>query len=171
MKRGFTLVEMLVTIGVISALACILVPSLEISRARAASANCLGNLKVIGVALHTYLGENQMMMPQLKASRPSVNDDVPVIDNTLDRYVDSVKVFICPAGREIAKTSGTSYYWNSVLSGQPASAVNLMKLFDDLSKIPVVMDKEGWHKYTDKKVNFLFVDGHAATELPSLFTQ
>lgn len=171
MKRAFTLVEILVVLGVISLLACILVPSMEIARARAASAGCLGNLKGIGLGLNMYLSENQMTMPQLKASRASVTEQVPVIDNTLDHYVDNVKVFTCPAGKEIAKTTGTSYYWNSILSGQPSATVNLMKLFNDLSKIPVVMDKEGWHKYTDNKVNFLFVDGHAATELPTLFTQ
>lgn len=170
MRRGFTLVEILVVLGIISVLACILVPSMEIVKARAASANCLGNLKAIGVGLNLYLGENQMTMPNLKAARASIDEDVPVLDNTLARYVDDVRVFTCPAGREVAKTTGTSYYWDSMLSGQALANLNFLGMITDLSKIPIVLDKEGWHKYTDNKVNHLFADGHAATEL-RLFTQ
>lgn len=171
MRKGFTLVELLIVIAILAILISLTVPTVQIARARAASAQCLGNLKAIGLGLSSYLAENQMTMPQLKASRASISEDVPVLDNTLNAYVGDPRVFTCPAGRAIAKATGTSYYWNSLLSGQPSASVNLMKLFDDLTKIPAVMDKEGWHQYTDNRVNFLFVDGHAATELPSLFTQ
>jgi len=174
MKRGFTLIELLVCIAVIAVLAGIAIPSLSIARARAEAAQCLGNLRSLGAALGIYLGENQMTMPPLAASRASKDEDVAVIDNTLDRYLDSPKVFTCPAGRKIAETTGTSYFWNSALSpagpdgvrrGQSLADLNLFGFVTDLSKIPVLVDKEGWHKNTEDKVNHLFADGHATKEL------
>lgn len=170
MKRGFTLVELLVSIGVIAILTSIAIPSMYIVRARADSSKCLANLRALGIALNGYLSDNQMIMPTLEAARPSKAEDVSVIDNTLDRYVDSTAVFTCPAGKKIAETTGTSYYWNSALKGQSANALNLFGFVTDISKIPILVDKEGWHKYTDDKVNHLFADGHATNEL-RLFTE
>lgn len=170
MKKAFTMVELLVVIGVISVLACLVAPSIKIARARAQASSCLGNLKAIGVGLTGYLGDNQMTMPQLAAARASTDEQVAVLDNTLNRYVDDVRVFTCPAGQAIARTTGTSYFWNSVLSGQAVANLNMLGLVNDLSKIPVVLDKEGWHTYSADKVNQLYADGHAANEL-KMFTQ
>ena len=175
MKRGFTLIELLISIGVIALLASIIVPSYNIVLARGRQTTCLGNLKALGTALNVYLQDNRMIMPVLEAGRTDKNENVPVIDNTLDKYVDDQKVFICPAGRAVGEKSGTSYYWNSTLSKglgtneepQPMSAVNLNFLgsVTDLSKIPIMLDKEGWHRHTEDKVNHLFADGHASNQL------
>ena len=164
-KRGFTVIELLVGIAVIALLAGIAIPSLSIARARADAAQCLGNLRSLGAALSLYLGENQMTMPPLAAARANKTEEVAVIDNTLDRYLDSPKVFTCPAGRKIAETTGTSYFWNSALSGQSMGGLNFFGFVTDLSKIPVLVDKEGWHKNTEDKVNHLFADGHATKDL------
>lgn len=172
MRRGFTLLELMVAIGVIAVIAAIIVPSYAIVRARAAQTTCLGNLKALGGALNLYLQDHQMMMPPLEAGRADKNESLPVIDNTLDKYVDDIRVFTCPAGRALAEKSGTSYYWNSLLSKpEPQSAVNLnfFGVVTDLSRIPIMVDKEGWHKHTDDKVNHLFADGHASNQL-RLFT-
>lgn len=170
MKRAFTLVEMLVTIGVVSLLAAIVVPSFKIARARADSTQCMGNLRSLGVALNTYLADNQMVLPTLAAARKDRAEEVSVIDNTLDLYVDNARVFACPAGRGVARETGTSYFWNSALSGQPLASLNFLGFVTDLSRIPLLVDKEGWHKHTDNKVNHLFADGHATNQL-RLFTE
>jgi len=164
MKRGFTLIEILVSIGVIAVLAAIAIPSLNIARARADSAKCISHLRSLGVSLNLYLTDHQMTMPDIEASRASKTDDVPVIDNTIDTYVDNKAVFTCPAGRVAAEKTGTSYYFNSALRGQKTANLSLFWL-NDQSKIPVLVDKEGWHKYVDDKVNHLFADGHVTNEL------
>ena len=43
--------------------------------------------------------------------------------------------------------------------------LNFFGFVTDLSKIPVLVDKEGWHKNTEDKVNHLFADGHATKDL------
>jgi len=169
MRRGFTLIELLVSLAIIAVIAGLAVPIFATALARADAAKCLGNLRGLGVALNSYLGENQMTMPPLAAARASTREEVAVIDNTLDRYLDSPKVFTCPAGRKIAETTGTSYFWNSALSGQSLGGLNFFGFVTDLTRIPVLVDKEGWHKNTEDKVNHLFADGHATKEL-RLFT-
>ncbi len=117
MKRGFTLIELMVRHRRHrGSLAAIIVPSFSIVRARGDATTCLGNLRSLGTALNAYLADHDMMMPALEAGRADKNENVLVIDNTLDKYVDDQRVFTCPAGRRIAEKSGTSYYWNSLLS-------------------------------------------------------
>ena len=168
MKRGFTLVELLITISVIALLAAIVIPSLRVVQARGNSAKCLGHLRQLGAALQLYLGENQMIMPTLKMGRLSKDEDLPVIDNTLNRYVDDMRIFTCPADRKEAAASGTSYCWNSLLNGQPVSTLKLVLgplEIGTLSNIPILFDKEGWHHFTEDKVNHLFADGHVTNQL------
>lgn len=165
MKRGFTLLELLISIAVVAVLIGILLPSMSLVRARADATNCLGNLRSLGVALSSYLAENQMIMPTMEAARAEKSEEVAVIDNTLNDYLDADKVFLCPSDGHVGAKTGTSYFWNSTLNGQPLASLRFLIFSPEQSKIPVLVDKEGWHKKTKDKVNHLFADGHATNEL------
>jgi prepilin-type N-terminal cleavage/methylation domain-containing protein len=167
--KGFTLLELLAVVTIIAVLAAVGVPLARSALSRADAVKCLGNLRAIGAGLNGWLSDNNMVMPPLAAARRSRSEDVPVIDTTLAPYLPDPRVFACPADRSQAAATGTSYYWNSVLSGQSAVNLNFLSLATDLSKIPVVVDKEGWHDHSEDKVNHLFADGHAANHL-RLFT-
>lgn len=168
--RGFTLIELLVVVAVVGILVAITIPAVDTGIARARSAKCLGNLREIGIGLQGWLADNNMVMPPLVAGRKSRDEDLPAIDTALGAYLPDARVFACPADRNgLAATTGTSYYWNSVLSGQSALNLNFLNLATDLSRIPILMDKEGWHRHTAEKVNHLFADGHAENTL-RLFT-
>ena len=163
--RAFTLVELLVVLTAIAILAALVVPLAGSVSARAQSAKCLTNLRAIGGGLNAYLGDHNMVMPPLAAGRRQLDEDSPVMDNTLDGYLGDKRAFACPADHSIAEQSGTSYYWNSALSGQSAVNLNLFGLVTEGSRIPVLVDKEGWHRRNEDKVNHLFADGHAQNGL------
>lgn len=164
--HGFSLLELAVTLAILLILATILVPVVRTNAARARSAACLGHLKSLGSAFSQYLGENNMMFPTMAAGRNSREEEVPVLDVVLANYLDDAQAFACPADTDnIATKSGTSYYYNSILSGQSLMALNFLGLTEEATRIPVLVDKESWHRGAGKPVNHLFADGHASSEL------
>jgi prepilin-type N-terminal cleavage/methylation domain-containing protein/prepilin-type processing-associated H-X9-DG protein len=52
--RGFTLIELLVVIAIIAVLIALLLPAVQAAREAARRAQCVNNLKQIGLAMHNY---------------------------------------------------------------------------------------------------------------------
>lgn len=52
--RGFTLIELLVVIAIIAVLIALLLPAVQAAREAARRAQCINNLKQIGLAVHNY---------------------------------------------------------------------------------------------------------------------
>ena len=60
---GFTLVELLVVIGIIAFLIAMLLPALNKARQAAQSAACLSNLRQLGIGYALYVNENNGYLP------------------------------------------------------------------------------------------------------------
>jgi prepilin-type N-terminal cleavage/methylation domain-containing protein/prepilin-type processing-associated H-X9-DG protein len=62
-RSGFTLIELLVVIAIIAVLIALLLPAVQAAREAARRAQCVNNLKQIGLALHNYHSSNDAFPP------------------------------------------------------------------------------------------------------------
>ena len=120
-QNPFTLVELLITIGIIALLAGLLIPATGRARETARRSNCLSNLKQIGAALELYGQTNRFCLPTCGGSQdPAAGPTIREV--LLPNLSGSEDVFRCPSDAEYAARSGGSYDWNTLANGiRPAS--------------------------------------------------
>jgi prepilin-type N-terminal cleavage/methylation domain-containing protein/prepilin-type processing-associated H-X9-DG protein len=73
--RAFTLIELLVVIAIIAVLIALLLPAVQAAREAARRAQCVNNLKQIGIALHNYHNVNDCFPPGALIRNNATNED------------------------------------------------------------------------------------------------
>jgi prepilin-type processing-associated H-X9-DG protein/prepilin-type N-terminal cleavage/methylation domain-containing protein len=126
-RKAFTLVELMVVIGITGILAGLLLPTLCKAKAQSRSAACSSNLRQIGFGLSMYVGD----FHQYPTDTKWMGTALPWYTNqSLMPYAaDQRKIFFCPAhrltDRPIADSryfNPSSYGYNSLGSGRWAGA-------------------------------------------------
>ena len=165
MKRAFTLLELLVVIGILAMLAGLLLPAISRGKESARSTACLSNLHQIGIALQLYVSDRQNHMPVMFdwSADQAANTNGPPMNQVLAREAGNTNVFRCPSDRGgLFAATGCSYSWNVLLNGQDADHPRLLGMSFDAGHIPMAFDKEGFHRARgpSKAVNYLYADQH-----------
>jgi prepilin-type processing-associated H-X9-DG protein len=159
-RIAFTLVELLVVIGILTILAGLLLPALSSAEHRAKSARCLSNLRQLGLAVRVYSDENQGRLPRTRdEAQTNAAEALPGISQVLVPQVHGVaEVFKCPADKDgLFAREGSSYQWNTSLNGR--MLIRIGEDSPDEARAFLLRDRQAWHPRGRK--NAVFVDGHA----------
>ncbi len=133
-RRAFTLVELLVVIGIIAILIAILMPTLTKARESARRAECLSNLRQVGLSFRFYAMNNRDQVPLgYRANTKQFNS--MIYSSTAKRLVlfgwlytaglmKNPKVFFCPSENDPRSMFATDANpWPPAPDGNPAAQV------------------------------------------------
>jgi prepilin-type N-terminal cleavage/methylation domain-containing protein len=104
-RKGFTLVELLVVIGIIALLIAMLMPALQRARDQANRTQCMSNMRQLTIAYLQYSTENKFRLMSSNTGEPDTFADWIGEPNTLAAieagrlwpYVKNHAVYRCPA--------------------------------------------------------------------------
>lgn len=138
-RQGFTLVELLVVIGIIAILMGILIPALSKARKSSFDVKCRSNLKEISNATRMYANDNSdhypdgytlgggftRVAPGLKSpGDPFAQPEIFGLPALYQQagYLKNIGVWVCPSARPETVEWGNSYMW-ALLGGLTIQSV------------------------------------------------
>ncbi len=166
-RAGFTLVEVIVSVAVISVLLTLSAPALRQTRESARRVQCFSNLRAFGLGVQMYREDHGGSLPHaawfyhLPAGHTAPIDALigymdgaaaPRLDE--DGYIISEAPFRCPSDPGLADEIGMSYYYGAMsprLSDNPpeVDAKDATKVFEYGLDSAVLNDGGDWHMTVD----------------------
>lgn len=188
-KKGFTLLELLVIIGIISFLLSLILPALGRAKDQSKIIICRSNQKHLLLGCLLYANDYDSSLPIDKQLH---NPHFNLIKNLSDsKYINDSKVYYCPSERadelkysEDNFSNGNIGYFYYCFSDRPAYrylSTFFLKKLDWPRLLTNTMSPDKWvfsdswfsnmptaHRWYKKGVNYVILDGsvHMVTESP-----
>lgn len=117
--KAFTLVELLVVIGIILVLASIAVPAMFKAREQANRTVCLSNVRGIGQGMAVYANENEDKFPVTATA--SGGEDAEIVFGRIynNKNFNNLSVFVCPNRKRSIPPTYDSATGALLTSGKP----------------------------------------------------
>jgi len=130
-RAGLSLIEILVTLGIVAALAALLTPALTQMQLKARTAQCLSNMHQAGIAILSYAKDNDGGLPTQKTDNLTIYDPNGWVGQIRTYLNDRWTVLLCPESSATRKS--VSYVYNGFAStaraqGAPLNVVKLQML-------------------------------------------
>lgn len=165
-RSAFSLIELLVVIGIIAILAAILFPLLTAARSKAIQTQCVGNLKQIGVATGLYILDNGERFPMWGAGTPGQG-----WVGAVQKYSKTKLMSKCPG---LKKAAAGFSYWRNVYTDywSPTNGVApplLSEMVFTRSTVFIICGPQkdndlGWHTWWGPPTTWFSANDPAAIE-------
>jgi len=160
-RRAFSIIELLVVIGIIGLLVALLLPTLRSARRQSQVITCKAQLQNIGAAFHMYLNENDGWYPPAPYSPTFNPNKLTPVNDYLARYVeDNKRVWHCPGDETYFPQYGLSYSYYQELGDRRITQTFFYKILRSSSLVPILWDADGAFHGGNVPFNWLFADGH-----------
>jgi prepilin-type N-terminal cleavage/methylation domain-containing protein len=146
-RRGLSLIEVVIVIALISVLMVLSLPMMSNANARARAELCQQNLIEMGQSISSYAQDTESL-PTLYAIEP-IHPGLS-LSEFINSRMHTPQVVYCPSDEtEKSHTLGTSYQWSSAFNGLPVNQLT------NLVGQRMLGDREAFHLGSGMQMNEL----------------
>ncbi|HEX5399113.1 MAG TPA: prepilin-type N-terminal cleavage/methylation domain-containing protein [Verrucomicrobiae bacterium] len=182
-RSGFTLIELLVVIAIIAILAALLLPVLAAAKERGRRAECMNNLKQLGIGALTYVGDNNdKFMPAAVDPAWGIQNPIEIDFSVMQSTADvgfntsgmvngvstSASIWTCPNRPSLPAANQwpnpqrwiIGYQWYGGVTTWHMNVGGTIKDVPSASPIKTTASKAGWMLAADLVVNLATPPNH-----------